>query len=210
MATAARPDGSSETRRLPRERPLGIFCVEGAWSPKLTSKASVRDLLELLQKMDGIPFIHHPVDTVEGLLDALRRWKQKQYARYSLGYLAFHGEPGRIQVGRRSVSLGELGEALRGSSEKILYFGSCSVLRVPGHDLDAFCDLSGSPCIIGFTQDVDWLESAALDLILLDAIARRRDPGDVRQWLVEEFQGLADRLGLRVCCASAFGGPQIR
>jgi len=193
-----------------RERPLGIFCVEGAWSPKLTSRASVRDLLELLEKVDGIPFIHHPVDTVDGLLDALRRWNQKQYARYSLGYFAFHGEPGRIQIGRRSVSLEELGEALRGSSDKILYFGSCSVLRVPGHDLDAFCDLSGSPCIIGFTQDVGWLESAALDLILLDAIARRRDPRDVRQWLVEEFRGLADRLGLRVCCASAFGGPQIR
>lgn len=104
----------------------------------------------------------------------------------------------------------ELGEALQESSEKILYFGSCSVLRVPGRHRDVFCDLSGSPCIVGFTRDVDWLESAALDLILLDAIARRRDPSGVREWLVREFRGLADRLGLRVCCASAFGGPQLR
>ena len=204
------PSGPEIRARQRRERPLGIFCVEGAWSTKLTSKASVRDLLELLEKVDGIRFIHHPVDSVEGLFDAVRRWNQKQYARYSLGYFAFHGEPGRIQIGRRTVSLQALGEALRGSSGKILYFGSCSVLRVPSRELDAFCDLCGSPCIIGFTRDVEWLESAALDLILLDAIARRRDPSGVRQWLVREFRGLADRLGLRVCCASAFGGPQIR
>lgn len=171
----------------------------------------MRELLEILEKVDGIPYIHHHADTVEGLLENLHRWGQKQYARYALGYFAFHGEPGRIQLGRRSISLNELGRAMHGSSEgKILYFGSCSVLRTPKRELDRFCDLTGSPCIVGFTRDVDWIASAALDLILLDAIARRRDATGIRQWLVGEFGGLAERLGLRVCCASSFGGPQLR
>ncbi len=182
-----------------RTRPLGIFCVEGDWSPKLTTRASVRELLEMLQDVAGIDFIHHHVETVDGLFDVLRRWGQKQYARYALGYFAFHGKPGSILVGRRSVTLRQLGEALNGrASGKILYFGSCSVLRAPGRELNRFCAVTGSPCIVGFTRDVDWIASAALDLILLQAIAVRKDPDAVRRWLDREFGDFATHLGLRV------------
>jgi hypothetical protein len=184
---------------MARERALGIFCVEGDWSPKLTARASVRELLEILHDVAGIDFIHHHVESADGLFDILRRWGQKQYAHYALGYFAFHGEPGSILVGRQSVTLGQLGGALDGrASEKILYFGSCSVLRAPRRELDAFCTLTGSPCIVGFTRNVDWIASAALDLILLQAIAVRKDPEAVRRWLEREFGDFAAHLGLRV------------
>ncbi len=56
-----------------RDRPLGIFCVEGDWSPKLTARASVRELLQILEDVAGIDFIFHHVETVDGLFDILRR-----------------------------------------------------------------------------------------------------------------------------------------
>ncbi len=184
---------------MERDRPLGIFCVEGSWSSKLTDRASVRELLQILEDVAGIEYIHHHVDTVEGLFDVLRRWSQKQYTRYGLGYFAFHGQPGSILVGRHLVSLRQLGDVLHGSAAgRILYFGSCSVLRAPEPELDVFCDLTGSPCIVGFTRDVDWIASAALDLILLQAIAIQKDPDAVKRWLEQEFGGLAGALGLRV------------
>jgi len=190
----------AETKnRMGRDRPLGIFCVEGDWSPKLTARASVRELLQILEDVAGIDFIFHHVETVDGLFDILRRWGQKQYSHYALGYFAFHGRPGSIVVGRRSVTLEQLGSAMTGSCrDKILYFGSCSVLRAPKRELDAFCSVTGSPCIVGFTRDVDWIASAALDLILLQAITVRKDPDAVRHWLGEEFGDLAHHLGLRV------------
>ena len=180
-------------------RPLGIFCVEGDWSPLLTERASVRELLQLLENVAGIPFIHHHIDSPEGLFDLLGQWSQRRYARYSLGYFAFHGQPGHLQVGRSLVSLEELAHALEGAlTGKIAYFGSCSVLKVPPEELDAFCSLTGSPCVVGFTRDVDWVASAALDLLLLQAIAVRKDPDEARRWIEEEFGGLGVHLGLRV------------
>ncbi len=102
-------------------------------------------------------------------------------------------------MGRHLVTLEKLGEILNGMcSGKILYFGSCSVLRATDERLDAFCSLTGSPCVVGFTRDVDWIASAALDLILLQAIATRKDPDAVRRALEQQFAGLSTALGLRV------------
>ncbi len=186
-------------RRTARDKPLGIFCVEGSWSEKLTDRSSVRELLQILEDVAGIEFIHHHVETPDGLFEVLRRWGQKQYMRYALGYFAFHGRPGSIRVGHHLVTLEELGDVLRGTcAGKILYFGSCSVLEATHDRLDAFCSVTGSPCIVGFTRDVDWIASAALDLILLQAIATRKDPEAVRRELEQQFAGLATALGLRV------------
>jgi len=171
-----------------RDRSLGIFCVEGHWSPRLTVRASVRRLLQILEDVAGFDFIYHHAETVDTLFDILRRWGQKVYSHYSLGYFAFHGKPGNIRVGRRSVTLERLGAGMVGAGRgKILYFGSCSVLRAPKRELHAFCSVTGSPCVIGFTLDVDRIASGALDLILPQGIAVRKDPDVVRHRLEKEF-----------------------
>lgn len=181
-------------RRVP-----GIFCVEGTWSSSLTDRASVREMLEILEDVDGIEYIHTRVSTEEGLLDALRKWRQKQYAHYSLGYFAFHGRPGRILIGRHPVHLKTLGETLKDSCEgKTLYFGSCSVLQVPERQIQAFRTKTGAECLVGFNRDIDWLASAALDLILLQALALKSDPAEVESSLRAEYGDLADHLGLQM------------
>ena len=49
---------STRWRHNMAEKPLGIFCVEGDWSPSLVERASVRDLLQILEDVAGIPYIH--------------------------------------------------------------------------------------------------------------------------------------------------------
>ena len=181
-------------RRVP-----GIFCVEGTWSSSLTDRASVREMLEILEDVDGIEYIHTRVSTVDGLMDALRKWRQKQYSRYSLGYFAFHGRPGRILIGRHPVRLKELGATLEDAcAGKTLYFGSCSVLQVPERQIAQFRAQTKAECLVGFNRDIDWLASAALDLILLQAMALKRDPEDVERSLRHEYGDLADHLGLKM------------
>ncbi len=177
----------------------GIFCVEGAWSSNLADRASVRDLLDILEDVDGIDFIHTRVNTVEALHDVLRKWHQKQYAHYSLGYFAFHGKPGKILIGRHPVTLKELGMSLQnGCDGKTLYFGSCSVLKVPPGQVYRFIQQTGADCLVGFDRDIDWLASAALDLILLQALALQEDHYDAERWLRREYGALADSLGLQM------------
>lgn len=178
----------------------GVFCVEGDWSSDLTDRASVRDMLEMLESVDGVPFIHeHVSDSEDALMRALRKWRQKQYASYSIGYFAFHGKPGKILLGRHPVPLKSIATELEGACEgRILYFGSCSVLQIPADEIEAFRDTTKADAIIGFDRDVSWLASAALDLILLETLALNPDEAKVEKWLRKEYGTLARHLGLRM------------
>ena len=189
------------------ERVRGIFCVEGDWSSNLADRASVRDMLEMLEAVDGIPFIHEPVgDSVDAFHGALRKWKQKKYASYSIGYFAFHGKPGKLLLGRRVVTLKQIGETLKGAcAGRILYFGSCSVLQITEEAVEEFRETTGAEAVVGFTRDVSWLASAALDLILLEALAENRERREVEKWLRHEYGALARHLGLRM----SYGEPAV-
>lgn len=184
---------------MTRYRVPGIFCVEGAWSSDLADRATVRDLLEIVENVDGIDFIHNRVTNQEGLFEALRKWKQRQYSHYAIGYFAFHGRPGRILIGRHPVTLRQLEGVLEGACQgKVLYFGSCSVLKVPESQIKRFLRTTKAEAVVGFQRDIDWLASAALDLILLQALALQGDPQEAELYLRTEYAGLAEQLGLLV------------
>ena len=184
---------------MTRYRVPGIFCVEGSWSSNLADRASVRDLLEIIENVDGIDFIHHSVSNEDGLFDALRKWKQKQYSHYAICYFAFHGKPGKILIGRHPVTLRQLQNVLEGACHgKILYFGSCSVLKVPPAQIQRFLKATKAEAVVGFQRDIDWLASAALDMILLQALALQDYPREAERYLRTEYGSLADALGLEI------------
>lgn len=181
-------------RRVP-----GIFCIEGGWSPKLTDERSVRPLLTFLEEAGRVRFIHRDVENVESLIALLYRWPQHQYAGYTLGYFGFHGSPGYLRLGRERISLEELGEHLRGACRgKTLYFGSCSVLDLPKARITAFLRATKARCVAGHRYDIDWFESAAFDLLLLDALASYRRIDAVERWITEQHRGMVKRLGFRM------------
>lgn len=145
-----------------------IFCVEGAWSENLADTESVLPLLHLLQGVGKIESIHRYVETREGLLKLLARWTQKKYAKWSIAYVAFHGSPGRLHLHDEELKLEELADALRGKCrDRILYFGSCQVLRISEDDIKQFRKATGARAVAGYTSNVDWFESSAMNLLLL-------------------------------------------
>lgn len=151
------------------KRQNGVFCVEGEWNSSLTDRTSVEPQLQMLENMHccgGV--IHRDVATSEELEYYVGKWLQRQYARFTVGYFAFHGEPGLIQLGRDSLTLVEMGDMINGrAGGKILYFGSCSTLLADDDELKDFCRRSGARAVVGYTREVDWLETAAFDFILL-------------------------------------------
>jgi hypothetical protein len=118
-----------------------------------------------------IEFAHRDAVTVDEFERYLRQWSQKQYQRLSVGYLAFHGSPGHLVIGRTSYSLEQLGELLEDRlADRILYFGSCGTLDVEIDRIQALRAQTAARAISGYTKDVDWIESAAFDLNLIDAV----------------------------------------
>lgn len=178
---------------------VGIFCIEGTWSPKLTDSTSVLPLLTYIRGISGIPYIHRYVETVEGLENLILRWPQKQYAHYTLGYLGFHGTPGCLNVGRRQLSLARLGELLEGRGEgKTIYFGSCSVLDAPDGELRDFVRQTGVRAVAGYVAAVDWFESSAVDLLLIDALDQYERLPYAERWLWRSAPDLLRRLGFKM------------
>ncbi len=184
---------------MPAVRRPGVFCVEGDWSSKLTDRSSVQPLLRALEGLNVVKVIHRSAGTRTELEHLLKRWVQKQYDDYMLGYLAFHGSPGLVHLGRDSVSLEELGELLEGAcTGRVLHFGSCSVLKSAETSLKAFLHQTGARAVCGYTKDVDWLQSAAFDLLLISELVRSQHLGYAARRVKNTYPDLASVLGFRL------------
>lgn len=183
---------------MPTTKP-GVFCLEGEWSSRLTDARSVEPLLTVLKNSNRIKLVHRRVNSPEDFRERLTQWQQKRYSDYTLGYFGFHGTPGHLNMGRKRVPLEDVAECLSGRCQgKILYFGSCSTLRMTDEQIEFFLHTTGARSVIGFTKSIDWLESAAFDLVLFEALTRCRRIDGVYHWIHREHPCLVRRLGFRM------------
>ena len=147
----------------------GIFCIEN-WSGDLRVTASVRPLLEFLAESDTARFIHQRVDTAGELTHYLARFAALD--SYRVGYLAMHGDRGRVYVGRHDVTLAKLAAWARLDEPpptveedeqpdvldlegKVLYLGSCASLRATPAALRRFREDTGALLLCGYRRNVD-------------------------------------------------------
>lgn len=88
--------------------------------------------------------------------------------------LLFHGEvgedgPGIMLHGETSpVSLDAIAKQLKGACDnRIVYFGSCSVMKTDKRNLKRFLDITEAVAVCGYKTDVPWLPTAAFELLIL-------------------------------------------
>lgn len=200
MAKAA-PAGKKKA--TPRFRPLGVACFEGYWESDLTDRQSVLPVLDLLERQEWISFVHRHVGTEEQLVADLRRWTQKKYDRFPVAFLAFHGSPGAVYVGHKKVSLQHLGEQLKNRCQgRLFYVAGCSSLDGDGRtelasNLAEFRDRTKARAVCGYSSDVDWMESAAFELLLFSWLSwypRTRIDAPFKR-LHREYPELVELLG---------------
>ena len=155
----------------------GIFCIEGEWEPDLRKRDSVLPVLELLERLGMIKWIHRDVASVSEARIYLEKWSQKRYDDYVVLYLATHGDKGKLKWGpHESMTLGELADVLGDIAESCwIYLGSCLTLFNES-DVRKFVKQTGVEAILGYRKEVDWIESAAFDVILLSEMANFSGP----------------------------------
>ncbi len=191
----------------------GVFAFEGDWREDLRDKDSVRPTLETLHDVMGIDFIHRRIGTTDELEYYVDKWlggeSAENYDDYLIGYFAFHGEQGLISPGEGRVSLDQIAIWINGRAQgRTLYFGSCSMLDLETKKIKSFLRSTKARAVVGFTKDVGWLESAAYDLILLDALAyHHRRPHAADNYLQStkrpHFKAFAKELGLKIITPSS-------
>lgn len=194
---------------MPSRKLPGVFCLETLWDDRdLTDDSSVRPSLELLQRLETIKFIHRDVGTRSEFETLLDRWLLRRYRDYGIGYLAFHGSPGSLWVGNSDLPLEDLAELMgRRAEGRILCFGSCATMRVPPKRARAFLRATGVRAICGYTRTVDWVTSAAFEILLVEALTHSDNRVDTGFRRLERLApGIIEALGFRAVWATGTAG----
>lgn len=150
---------------------LGVFCLEGDWETRLDDRTSVLPMLDMLERLGYIKFIRRDVATRGEFDHYLRRWAG--YTSYPLLYLGFHGDTRWLAIDdAEGISLDELTNSLLGAAKgRIIHFGSCATLGVGDDGRSAFRAATGARGVSGYERTVDWVDSAAFELALLQRLA---------------------------------------
>jgi len=182
----------------------GIFCLEGDWRRDFKARLSVEPQLRMLESAERCrDVIHRDVATREEFAFYTNKWLTRRYSRFSFGYFAFHGVKNSILLGKDELSLDDIAEVIDGrATGRTLYFGSCSTLNLPGQDLRRFCKATGARAVVGYSKDVDWLEAAAFDFLLLPELLSSKYVHPAYTRLLNKYDKQVDTLGLHIATAA--------
>lgn len=176
-----------------------MWCIEGEWSDRPGDRGSVRHILDVLRDWEDARVAYHRAATRDAFALYLRRWKLKKNAAYEVLYVAAHGSAGEIFLGEDSLTIEELGDLLLNACQgRVIYFGSCSTLRLSDQRLEDFLRRTGASAVIGYTRSIGWTDSAAFDLLQLSSVVRRRRWTTIRTMAEVEHGPFAERLGFRL------------
>lgn len=129
-------------------------------------------------------------------------------SQYPTLYLCFHGDAGILYVGEKRgaagrLSLVELAESLQSPCQnRVVYFGSCGTMDIHGASLNGFLSTTGALVIMGYRESVDWVESAAFDVLVLGTLQEvamtKSGMQDLEESLCERGGSLQKRFGFRL------------
>ncbi|MFG2060872.1 DUF6642 family protein [Micromonospora sp. NPDC048871] len=199
---------------MPRRK--GVFCIEGEWHPDLTKRWSVRPTLQLLEQLESLRYIHQSAVTRDQLKYYVEQWSLRKYSSYEVGFFALHGSPSQLWLSNsQSTSLHEVATWISPGcwQGRQIYIGACSVLQGSDRDLSEFLKQTGASMVCGFTKQIDWIESAAFETVVLDRLVNAGKVNSLQQLVSSaRWAPLAQHLGFRVVYATgeSFKIPSMR
>ena len=203
--------------------PRKIVCLETYWSDHkvhLFQNTSVRPFLEALSAHFDPPLrIAHrfvastaQLSNYTAMPDGLL-WRDIEVFDTPLYYLSFHGSPGRLRSSLSRIGARALCNAFRqwgGQYPNLVYFGACSVFagRAGRKFVRDFLAASGCRGIVGYTTDIDWLDSMIIDMLFIRRFFVDPDPWanlkQIHQSVLDDFAP-ARQLGYLLCTPDAGG-----
>jgi hypothetical protein len=176
----------------------GIFCIEGSWENDHRDKKSVIKALEFLESIENVKSIVKQCPNPLTLEELIRDSMQLRYSKYSILYLAFHGEASFINVGKRGkkVSFEEVSEMIGDRANgRIIHFGCCSTLDISGWDVRRFLIKTKALAVSGYTKKIDFLRSTAFDIMYFQQCQRTHDIRVIKRNMKEYHNKLGRELG---------------
>lgn len=180
-------------------KPPGVLCLEGDWEESLESRLSVESALRLLERAELIRLIHRDIGTYAEFEYYVDRWLDGELKGYDFAYFGFHGTANTLCVGGRDVSLAALAELIDGRcTGKTLYFASCRGLAAADETLMAFCKQTRARAVAGYTRNIDWVEAAVFELLMVSDLTYSANMKSAYYRLRKEHPELTKKLGFRM------------
>ena len=183
--------------RFSKFKDKNIFCIEGNWSNNLKHKASIKSALDFFEHNSKAKYIHRHCSTDSQFEELIKTSLQKTYHKYAIIYLAFHGDQGTINVGKRQkLSLDEIAEMIGDTAtDKIIHFGCCSTLDVSGWELRRFLKNTGALAVSGYTEKIDFIQSTFLDILYFKHCQYSRKMSVIEKEMYSYYKVLMQELG---------------
>lgn len=119
----------------------------------------------------AIPYIARDCATREEFEYCVSKWTQRRYDAHPILYLASHGTQFTICLGAYDCGLEDLGTLLENKCRnRIIMFSSCETLQGDKRILIGFLRRTGALGVCGYQKQVDWMRSAAFELLLFSAM----------------------------------------
>jgi hypothetical protein len=186
--------------QLSRFRRKNVFCIEGNWNNSLKGRTGIKAALDFLEHNANLKHIHKNCSTIGQFESLLKDAVLQEYNRYGIIYIAFHGFPGELLVGKRQrISLEQIAVILQGKAkDKIIHFGSCSTLAVPRRRVNKFLRETGALAISGYTKDVDFIPSTFLDILYFQFCEQYRKIPLIHRDVKKYYGKMANELGFKM------------
>ena len=175
-----------------------IFCIEGSWNDDLRKKISVERALSFIEEIERIKTIRSDCHNADTLRQLIQEVLLKKYQSFGIIYLAFHGKPGELLLGKKnnSVNLAQIAEFIDGEAEgKIIHFGSCSTLDISKKEIVGFLHKTNALAVSGYKKDIDFLESAFFDLLYFRYCQDYFEVSSIFRDLKKYHSGMLRKLG---------------
>ena len=122
--------------------------------------------------------------------------KLKKYQDYSIIYFSLHGESNKIKLSDEDISLDELAELANGAfKDKIVHFSSCETIKISKRQQNNFLYQTSTLLMSGYKEEVDFVESAALELIYFDKCQDYKMSNSLEDYMKKHFKGLIKKTG---------------
>lgn len=181
--------------RVPRYL-KNIACLESLWTEDLESRLSVLPILELTARVTDVKYVYLTCNTKAELRYNLSLLGRKR--TYGILMLAFHGDPGKIELAEHmTISLESLSMMMgRKFAGWVVHFASCNTVQIDPKRLARFVAETQVALVTGFTQQLDWTEGAVMDLLLLRWLQDYRDLNALWKHLQKRYPDLIATTGM--------------
>ena len=151
-----------------------VAYLESFWTYAVENRLSVAPVLELLQKKNGTRSALLTCNTTDELKFNLEI--VQHMAGYRILVLGFHGYPGGICMPDLSIDMESLATFMgKGFRNWVVFFDSCRTMNVGKDRILDFISTTEVKMVIGYRKELDWLDGAAIDLLILNWLQFYKD-----------------------------------